>query len=157
GLDRNDLILLGREKGGPRFVTTLREWKAEDGVVSIDLRTLAMDPVLKRGHLGALAHARSLTLWNRKYGFSGPCRARTALAEGGTRRDCIACGSQEFPRTDPVVIMLITDGENCLLGRSAHHRNASYSCLAGFLEPAETIEAAVRREVFEESGIKVGR
>ena len=70
--------------------------------------------------------------------------------------DCPACGAQHFPRTDPVVIMLITRGNSTLLGRSPGWPEGMYSCLAGFVEPGETIEAAVRREVFEEAGIRVG-
>jgi NAD+ diphosphatase len=76
---------------------------------------------------------------------------------GGYRRDCPACGAEHFPRTDPVVIMLAIDGERCLLGRQARFAPAMYSCLAGFVEPGETIEDAVRRETAEEAGIAVGR
>ena len=74
----------------------------------------------------------------------------------GWQRDCPACGAHHFPRTDPVVIMLITHGNSVLLGRSPGWPEGMYSCLAGFVEPGETIEAAVRREVFEESGVRVG-
>ena len=74
---------------------------------------------------------------------------------GGWQRDCAACGSHHFPRTDPVVIMLITNGNNVLMGRSPGWPEGMYSLLAGFIEPGETMEAAVRREVFEESGVRV--
>jgi NAD+ diphosphatase len=74
----------------------------------------------------------------------------------GWQRDCPACGGHHFPRTDPVVIMLITHGNDVLLGRSPGWPEGMYSLLAGFIEPGETIEAAVRREVFEEAGIRVG-
>ena len=76
---------------------------------------------------------------------------------GGYRRDCPNCGAEHFPRTDPVVIMLAIDGERCLLGRQARFAPGMYSCLAGFVEPGETIEDAVRRETAEEAGITVGR
>jgi len=75
----------------------------------------------------------------------------------GWQRICPDCGGHHFPRTDPVVIMLITRGNKCLLGRSPGWPEGMYSCLAGFLEPGETIEAAVRREVFEEAGVHVGQ
>ena len=76
---------------------------------------------------------------------------------GGYRRDCPACGAEHFPRTDPVVIMLAIDGDRCLLGRQARFAPGMYSCLAGFVEPGETIEDAVRRETQEEAGITIGR
>jgi NAD+ diphosphatase len=76
---------------------------------------------------------------------------------GGYRRDCPACGAQHFPRTDPVAIMLTVHGDRCLLGRQRRFLPGMYSCLAGFIEPGETIEDAVRRETREESGILVGR
>jgi NAD+ diphosphatase len=78
------------------------------------------------------------------------------MASAGYRRDCPACGAQHFPRTDPVAIMLVTDGERCLLGRQPRFPAGMYSCLAGFIEPGETIEDAVRREIREEAGIRVG-
>ncbi len=79
------------------------------------------------------------------------------MTQGGYRRDCPTCGAQHFPRTDPVVIMAIVDGDRVLLGRQARFVPGMYSCLAGFLEPGETIEDAVRRETWEEAGIRVGR
>jgi NAD+ diphosphatase len=79
------------------------------------------------------------------------------MSMGGYRRDCPACGAEHFPRTDPVVIMLAIDGERCLLGRQARFAAGMYSCLAGFVEPGETIEDAVRRETGEEAGIRIGR
>ena len=78
------------------------------------------------------------------------------MSEGGWQRKCPACGAHHFPRTDPVVIMLITNGNSVLMGRSPQWPEAMYSLLAGFVEPGETIEAAVRREVLEESGVVVG-
>jgi NAD+ diphosphatase len=78
------------------------------------------------------------------------------MSMSGWQRDCPACGGHHFPRTDPVVIMLITRGNSVLMGRSPHWPEGMYSLLAGFVEPGETIEAAVRREVFEEAGVRVG-
>ena len=84
------------------------------------------------------------------------CGAATEITEAGWQRDCLTCHASHFPRTDPVVIMLITHGNNVLLGRSPAWPDKMYSLLAGFMEPGETIEAAVRREVLEESSITVG-
>src|SRR5258706_14983885 len=79
---------------------------------------------------------------------------RTAMKEGGWKRECPSCKAEHFPRTDPVVIMLVTSGDKCLLGRQKQFPPGMWSCLAGFVEAAETIEDAVRREIFEESGIR---
>lgn len=102
------------------------------------------------------ATARALRLWHDTHGFCARCGARSDLAQGGWQRTCPACGAHHFPRTDPVVIMLVTHGNDVLLGRSPGWPAGMYSLLAGFVEPGETVEAAVRREVEEESGILVG-
>jgi NAD+ diphosphatase len=122
-----------------------------------DLRAIAMRGLVRAGELGMLASAKSLLDWHRRHRFCARCGSPTAAAQAGYRRDCAACGAQHFPRTDPVVIMLVADGDHCLLGRQAHFAPGMYSCLAGFLEPGETIEDAVRRETLEEAGIRVGR
>ena len=98
-----------------------------------------------------------MLFWHQRHGFCAVCGSPTTVALGGYRRDCAACGAQHFPRTDPVAIMLIHDGDRALLGRQARFKTGMYSCLAGFVEPGETLEDAVRRETFEEAGIKVGR
>ena len=113
-------------------------------------------PQLAPGEAGILAQARSLVDWHLRHGFCAVCGARTEVADGGYVRRCPACAAEHFPRTDPVVIMLVCDGEDCLLGRQAHFPAGVYSALAGFVEPGETIEEAVRREVMEEAGIEVG-
>jgi NAD+ diphosphatase len=79
------------------------------------------------------------------------------MRAGGYKRHCLNCNSEHFPRTDPVAIMLAVTQDRCLLGRSPHFIPGMYSALAGFIEPGETIEAAVRRETLEESGIRLGR
>lgn len=103
------------------------------------------------------ATARALLLWHKSHGFCSACGAQSQMVQAGWQRHCPACGTQHFPRTDPVVIMLVTRGNRLLLGRSPGWPEGMYSLLAGFLEPGETVEAAVRREVAEESGISVGR
>jgi NAD+ diphosphatase len=121
-----------------------------------DLRSIAVRGLVPAEELGLLAMAKSMLDWHNRHRFCANCGAPTALAQAGFRRDCAACGTQHFPRTDPVVIMLVARGDKCLLGRQPRFPEKMYSCLAGFLEPGETIEAAVRRETFEEAGIRVG-
>ena len=102
------------------------------------------------------AMARGVLEWHRTHGFCATCGGPADMAMSGWQRNCPACNRSHFPRTDPVVIMLITHGNNVLVGRSHAWPEGMYSLLAGFVEPGETLEAAVRREVFEESGIRVG-
>lgn len=100
---------------------------------------------------------KALFGWHRSHKFCAACGEQSEMVESGWQRSCPACNSQHFPRTDPVVIMLITRGDKVLIGRSPGWPEGMYSLLAGFVEPGETPEAAVRREVLEEAGITVGR
>ena len=102
-----------------------------------------------------LGQAKALIDWHRRHGFCPNCGAKTFLVDAGYRRHCEACGADHFPRTDPVVIMLAINGDACLVGRSARFPKGMFSALAGFVEPGETIEEAVAREVFEEAGVRV--
>ncbi len=102
------------------------------------------------------ATGKALLHWHKTHQFCSACGAASDMAEAGWQRVCPRCSATHFPRTDPVVIMLITRGERLLLGRSPGWPEGMYSTLAGFVEPGETIEAAVRREVAEEAGIVVG-
>lgn len=102
------------------------------------------------------ATARAVLGWHRSHRFCATCGTRSEVAEAGWQRTCPACGAHHFPRTDPVVIMLVTQGNRTLLGRSPGWPPGMYSCLAGFVEPGETVEAAVRREVAEETGVRIG-
>lgn len=101
------------------------------------------------------AMARAVLEWHRSHGFCANCGAATQPAKAGFQRNCDTCGRQHFPRTDPVVIMLITHGNDVLVGRSHGWPEGMYSLLAGFVDPGETIEAAVRREVWEEAGVRI--
>ncbi|USG61743.1 NAD(+) diphosphatase [Sneathiella marina] len=121
----------------------------------IDVRSVAAQ--VRPGDAAALAQARSMIDWHNRHGFCAVCGAKTHPQELGYSRICSdsSCNSVHFPRTDPVAIMMVTKEDKCLLGQGINFPSDFFSCLAGFIEPGETIEQGVRREVFEESGIKV--
>ena len=121
-----------------------------------DIRPLFAGNLVPGPVLGEIAQASSLLSWNASCRFCGTCGAATRPESAGYKRVCESCGKEHFPRTDPVTIMLVTHGETCLLARSARFPENMVSCLAGFIEPGETIEEAVRRETLEESGIRTG-
>ncbi|MDR6662610.1 NAD(+) diphosphatase [Tardiphaga robiniae] len=125
-----------------------------DDVVVSELRGMAMQGMVPPEQLSAVAQAKSLVSWHQRHGFCANCGAKSSMAEGGWKRVCPSCKTEHFPRTDPVVIMLVEKGDKCLLGRQKQFAPGMYSCLAGFVEAAETIEDAVKREIFEESGIR---
>lgn len=102
------------------------------------------------------AMARGLFEWQKSHRFCPRCGGATEIVQSGWQRNCTQCRAPHFPRTDPVVIMLITHGNRVLLGRSPGWPEGMYSLLAGFIEPGEAVFAAVRREVVEEAGVKVG-
>ena len=105
---------------------------------------------------GILATAKAVLGWHATHRFCARCGAATVPSQAGWQRTCTACSAHHFPRTDPVVIMLVTRGDRLLLGRSPGWPPGMHSLLAGFVEPGETVEAAVRREVAEETGVAVG-
>jgi NAD+ diphosphatase len=130
--------------------------KASGEIAAVDLRSIAVQG-LANEHLPELATAKALLAWHARHRFCANCGAETKSSEAGWRRDCRQCGATHFPRTDPCVIMLAIDNDRCLLGRSPRFLPDMWSCLAGFVEPGESFEEAVRRETFEESGVKIGR
>jgi NAD+ diphosphatase len=151
-------VFLGLRDGAAVFGMGISATSAEkligrDDVAVSELRGMAMQGAIPPGELSAVAMAKSLVNWHQRHGFCANCGARTGMREGGWKRECTACKAEHFPRTDPVVIMLVTKGDKCLMGRQSRFLPGMYSCLAGFVEAAETIEDAVRREVFEEAGI----
>ena len=160
--DFDNAVLLGyKENGEPRVavpVLIAAEELASD-YKPTEARALFRDGLLDEELQGEAAQAIALLNWNAANRFCGKCGSTMEMRLGGYKRVCTQCQHMLFPRTDPVVIMLTIDVENdrCLLGRSHHFQEGMYSCLAGFVEPGETIESAVRRETFEESGILVGR
>ncbi len=123
----------------------------------IDLRTIATQGLVTPDIVGALSQAKSLLHWHKHNTFCANCGEPTLASVGGSRRECNKCKRHHFPRLEPVVIMLVTDGDRALLGRQARFPTGMYSCLAGFAEIGETLEDSVRREVMEEAGLRVGR
>lgn len=134
--------------------TLQRHPKAPKGSAFQETRTIMA--LLSRDDAELVAAAKGVFAWHMSHQFCAKCGAATDMAEAGWQRNCPICSASHFPRTDPVVIMLITHGNKVLVGRSPDWPEKMYSLLAGFMEPGETIEAAVRREVFEESRITVG-
>ena len=161
-------IFLGRDGEAARFAVDLSAVDEEvaeslwpDPPRFIDFR--AAGPDLTAEEAGMAVEARSLLEWRRTHQFCAQCGARTEQAMGGWRRDCPSCGAKHFPRTDPVVIMLVvrpdpeTGEDRVVLGRQPNWPPGLQSLLAGYVEAGETLEAAVRRETLEEAGLEVGR
>jgi NAD+ diphosphatase len=122
----------------------------------VDLRSIAVGDLVPREQAAMLAAAKALMHWHAHRRFCSNCGALNEVAAAGWRRDCKTCKTAHFPRTDPVVIMLAVDGDACLLGRQPRFPKGMYSALAGFVEPGESIEAAVRREIWEEAHVACG-
>jgi NAD+ diphosphatase len=164
GLPVAEALFLGVDKAGVgHFVLAVSEHRTRHvpGAVEklrpiVDLRSLAMQGAMPPEELSLCGMARALAQWHENARCCGHCGGQTRVKDGGWRRKCWACGLEWFPRTDPVVIMLVTDGERCLLAHEHRYTDKMFSALAGFIEPGEDIEHAVRREVLEETSIKVG-
>src|SRR5690606_239016 len=110
---------------------------------------------LSRAEGGLAAYAAALLNWHRRHRFCAACGRESDIVEAGLTRLCPVCGAEHHPRTDPVVIMLVTNGDRLLLGRQATWPTGRYSALAGFVEPGEALEEAVAREVREEASVDV--
>tara|TARA_R110002110_G_scaffold7228_14_gene36661 strand:- start:2044 stop:3012 length:969 start_codon:yes stop_codon:yes gene_type:complete len=171
-----EIIFLGREDGAVRMAYDLSAWTPEqldesqlgvfldpseqrhpalpDDMVFAELRRVMTWLNPRDAELAATGKA--IFGWHRSHGFCAVCGEKSEMQQAGWQRTCPRCKAGHFPRTDPVVIMLITHGNSVLMGRSPGWPEGMYSLLAGFVEPGETLEAAVRREVFEEAGIQVG-
>lgn len=155
-------VLLGTQHDAAHFAIDVSELEDPATVLGLaddchfeDCRSAAM--VLSADQSGIVAQSRSQIDWHRRHRFCSVCGNRTNSHKGGHVRRCPDCKSEHFPRTDPVAIMLIIDGDRCLLGQSAGRlaRTGMYSALAGFIDQGESIEEAVRREVGEEAGVQV--
>ncbi|HEY1632840.1 MAG TPA: NAD(+) diphosphatase [Rhizomicrobium sp.] len=154
-------VLLGLDDGTALFaldVSAARDPAAEGPLAGLghfrDMRAAAM--VLGAKDTAICGQAKAMIDWHNRHGFCPNCGQPTAMMDAGYRRHCNACGADHFPRTDPVVIMLATHGDACLVGRGKQFPRGMFSALAGFVEPGETVEEAVRRELHEEAGVKTG-
>jgi NAD+ diphosphatase len=170
-LEAPEPLLLGLDAAGPVFavdaerddggrprpaVAGLGEGppRSDTGTRALGLRPAAA--ALPAADAGLAAYAASLVNWHRRHQHCAVCGTPTVIAEGGIVRRCPRCGAEHHPRTDPVVIMLVTDSDRVLLGRQGAWPPGRYSALAGFVEPGESLEEAVAREVREEAGVEVG-
>ncbi|SNY91848.1 NAD+ diphosphatase [Cohaesibacter sp. ES.047] len=169
GGDMDSVILLGTdpdEDNAPRLATRLKgeAGQALDekaGYCAGTVRDVGLKALLPPDQVGAVAQATSLLHWHDTQRYCSKCGALTQVALSGARRDCPSCSSFQFPRTDPVVIMLAIHRdeagiERCLLGHHTRFDSPMYSTLAGYMEQGETLEHAVRREIEEEAGIAIG-
>ncbi len=148
-----EAIYLGEDQFG-------HPWFAQEKFTENEMspiRPLITESDISPDHLSIVAQARSMLHWHAKHGFCANCGAKTAMADAGYRRHCSVCAIDHFPRTDPVAIMAVRHGDKILLGRQKAWAPGMFSALAGFMEPGETIEQCVAREVFEEAGISVGK
>ncbi|MHA1127670.1 MAG: NAD(+) diphosphatase, partial [Alphaproteobacteria bacterium] len=169
-------IFLGLSNGAPRFAYDISGWLADDADAEqmaqfldqsrnqhpalpdtqqfVELRSIMAD--LSHADAGDAATAKGIFEWHSTHSFCSNCGPKTNVSQAGWQRECPVCERKHFPRTDPVVIMLVTNGNDILLGRSPFWPDGMYSLLAGYMEPGECVEEAVRREVFEETGVTVG-
>jgi NAD+ diphosphatase len=150
-------VLLGLDADGPLFAVDVAGREAD--LPGDDLRgPMALREAgarMSHADAGLLAYATAMLNWHRTHRFCARCGTLTAMGDAGHVRRCPNCGAEHHPRTDPVVIMLVHDGDRALLGRQARWPEGRYSTLAGFVEPGESLEEAVAREVEEESGVAV--
>lgn len=147
-------ILLGDQHGVRYAAVMVDRVPKEQNPVSV--RVLA--PLLGADELSLAIHAVGLSRWLASHRFCPRCGTALETAQAGHLRRCPGCGAEHYPRTDPAVIMLVTDGDDrALLARNPHWPEGRFSTLAGFVEPGETLEDAVRREVAEEVGVTVDR
>ncbi len=157
-VESDDFVFLGLFRGRPAFAFGIEDGGdppfRELGEFH-DLRYLGS--VLPPDEANLVAHARALILWHRSQIFCGSCGSSTRPAAGGNTRRCVKpeCGREHFPRVDPAVIVLVTEGQRCLLGRQPGWPEGRYSTIAGFVEPGESLEDAIRREIYEETNVRV--
>ena len=149
----SELVFLGLRDGRGLFAAVPGEGDPDPAYAH--RKTWRAIAQLSPDDLAVFGAARSVLDWHARHKFCARCGQQTAAAKGGWQRDCAACGAQHFPRVDPVAIMLVECRGQLLLGRQSRFPPRSYSALAGFVEPGETIEEAVAREVFEEAGVRV--
>jgi len=149
-INTTNTILLGTYKNINYFTISL---KKDYTLKSISIREFANLEFIEENILGIIAQASAITNWHNSHRYCAYCGNLTNIKHAGWRRDCSTCKKEHFPKIDPVVIMLVTFGDYCLLGRGVNFQKDRYSCLAGYMESGETIEDAARRELYEEVGV----
>jgi NAD+ diphosphatase len=159
GIELDELVLLGDYRGLAVFTTEVEATQPPElggGAEFADLRTAAA--LLPHEDAGLVAYARAMISFRHRHRFCGSCGAETLPRRNGRVMVCTrpGCETEFFPRVDPAVIVLVTDGERALLGRQPGWPAGRYSTIAGFVEPGESLEDAVRREVLEETGVETG-
>src|SRR6267378_8572722 len=137
-------IFLGLRDGAAVFgmgisPAAVEKLLTRDDAAVTELRGMAMQGVVPPDQLSAIAMAKSMVSWHQRHGYCANCGTRTAMKDGGWKRECPSCEAEHFPRTDPVVIMLPFHGDRCMLGRQEQWPKGMFSALAGFVEAAETI------------------
>ena len=148
-----ELAYLGRLEGAPLFAAMAEEGDTRPGYQQAEARAIL--PRLRPDDLALYGQARALVDWHARHRFCANCGGTTAMAKGGWQRDCVSCEASHFPRTDPVAIMLVEHNRQLLLGRGLGWPDGQFSALAGFIEPGESVEEGVAREVLEEVGVAV--
>jgi len=151
-----DLIFLGLNDGAPRYAAGLGEVDAPEGEF-VEMRAALLGGAFTGDAAAVASMGLALVNWHRTHTHCARCGEKTAIVQGGWRRDCRACEGTHFPRTDPVVIMMIERDGHCAIARNVNFPEKLYSCIAGFVEPGECVEEAVARETREELGIGTGR
>jgi NAD+ diphosphatase len=150
----SELVFLGLDEGGRACFAPVAP-ELDGSPAPANPRLWPALAAMAAGDLATYGGARSLVDWHARHRFCARCGQATRLAKGGWQRTCDACGAEHFPRVDPVTIMLVEHEDRLLLGRQPRFPPGNYSALAGFVEPGETIEEAVAREVLEEAGVRV--
>ena len=153
--EETEIVLLGVFDGVPHFTASIDSTVefAVEGIEFSEARAVSTE--LSAPEAGMLAHARSMLAWHTEHRFCGHCGAPTRSVDGGARRKCSGCGMRHYPHVSPSMIVLIERGDFCLLARRPRGAPNRYSCLAGYVEPGESIEDATVREVFEEAGVRI--
>jgi len=157
-LDEHNQIFLGLFRGKPAFAVSIAAEGAPPYPELGEFQELRyLGTVLPADEANLAAHARGLVLWHSSQLFCGRCGSSARPDAGGNSRRCVnsECGREIFPRVDPAIIVLVTDADRCLLGRQSGWPEGLYSTIAGFVEPGESLEDAVRREVYEETNVRV--
>jgi len=152
----SELIFLGLENGAPRYAASVGEVEPPEGGF-IEMRAALLGGAFEGDAAAIASMALALVNWHGTHRHCARCGEKTKMTQGGWRRDCPACEGVHFPRTDPVVIMVIERDGHCALARNVNFPEKLYSCIAGFVEPGECIEEAVARETREELNLSTDR